>query len=433
MSTELSKLPTRNNTAEESKILNSVSKGTPMGEMLRRYWWPVGISAHLKDKPTMVKLLGEELVLFRDRSGNTGLVGAYCPHRLANLAFGTTARDGIMCKYHGWLINHKGKVLATPGESDKCFKDTVQDHPAYPTEELGGLIFAYLGPAPIPALPRFNFLADEGERIARFTGFAQCNWMQTIENGMDPLHLSFLHTDSFVDMRSEPESWFEPHDHGVAYVSVRPSRDDEGMFGIRVHNLLLPAISQTGSTDRWVKGAAASDDPPVTARWAIPMSDTETAMLRIMYLPEKFKGQMRDDVPAEQQWDLPWEATRAAPFKEYLCASDSDNVELGYTMPRGASREDATITESVGSLIAHEKEHLLPEADRGLTMLRQMYLNAVASVQEGQDPPGVMRGEDAQKVIKPRTGERVIDAEEYARLRVERNVSSSVVPLKEEA
>src|SRR5690625_1290006 len=425
---DLAKLKTRNNTKEESEILSQVSKGTPMGDMLRRYWWPVGISADLKDKPTMVRLLGEDLVLFRDRSGNTGLVGAYCPHRLANLAFGNVTRDGISCKYHGWTFNSKGKLLATPGEDDKDFKNTVKDHTAYPTQEMGGLIFAYLGPEPAPALPPFNFLTDPGERIAYFTGFAECNWMQTIENGMDPLHLTFLHSDSFVDMRAEPESWFEPHEYGVAYVSVRPAHEIKDKYSIRVHNLLLPAISQTGNTDRWVEGAAGSANPPVSARWAIPIDDTNTAMLRIMYLPEEFKGKLRNDVPEEQRWNLEWHAERAEPFKEYRNATDPDNVELGYTMPKGAAREDATITESIGSCIQHEKENLLPGPDQGLTMLRQMYLNAVKAVQEAGTPPGTGAVEDADKTIKPRTGERIIDADEYARVRKERNVLSSLVP-----
>ena len=146
---------------EESKILNQIAAGTPMGDFLRRYWWPVGFSAHLKEKPTYVKVLGEELVLFRDRLGQTALIGALCPHRRANLCLGTIAPKGIRCKYHGWLMDSKGACLETPGDPDPAFAKSVK-HPAYRTQELGGLIFAYMGPEPAPLLPRYDFLVGEG-------------------------------------------------------------------------------------------------------------------------------------------------------------------------------------------------------------------------------------------------------------------------------
>lgn len=423
MSTKL--IHIRNNTADESQIFNQTTKGTPMGELLRRYWWPVGISADLKDKPTLVKLLGEELVLFRDLDGSTGLVGALCPHRRAKLCFGNTARDGIRCRYHGWLIDGEGQVKATPGEPDKSFKDTVK-HLAYPTQEMGGLVFAYLGPLPAPQLPPFNFLVDPGERIVKITGYADINWMPTIENAMDPLHLSFTHAPSFKDLRAEPEVWFEEHDLGVAYVSARPTPAKDGRYGVRVHNLLLPAISHSGNTDRWVAGAAGSDNPPITARWAVPVDDTHTIMFRIMYKPENHVGEWRD-CPEDERWDLPWEALRAAPYQEYRDAHFRGEVELGYTVPSGASREDATIVESIGTAIDHENENLLPTADFGLAMIRQLYLDAVDSVAKGEDPPGTFRNLPANEVVKPRTGERVVDADEYAHLLAHKTVAASLV------
>lgn len=416
---------TRNNTREESTIFNQVGKGTPMGELLRRYWWPVGISADLKDKPTLIKLLGEELVLYRDKQGRTGLIGSQCPHRRASLAFGNVTHDGVRCRYHGWLMNHEGKVLATPGEPDKCFKDTVK-HPAYPTQEMGGMVFAYLGPLPAPILPPFNFLVDPGERSVKITGYAECNWMPTIENAMDPLHLSFTHAPTFKDLRAEPEVWFEAHDLGVAYVSARPTPQKDGRFGVRVHNLLLPAISQSGNTDRWVSGAAGSDNPPITARWTVPLDDTHTIMFRIMYVPEGHPGEWRE-CPEDERWDLPWEAARTEPFKEYRDARGSGDVMLGYTVPAGASREDATIVESIGSAIDHENENLLPTADHGLAMIRQIFLDAVQQVQRGEDPPGTFREMPAGGVVKPRTGERMVDEAEFLRLVERKSVAESLM------
>jgi nitrite reductase/ring-hydroxylating ferredoxin subunit len=149
-------------TKEESEILNGIRAGTPMGDFLRRYWQPVGFSKHLKNKPTFIRVLGEDLVLFRQTNGLPALVGALCPHRRANLCLGSVEPPGIRCKYHGWMIDAQGAVLETPGEPpESTFKHSVK-HGAYPVEELGGLIFAYFGPQPAPLLPRYDILVDEG-------------------------------------------------------------------------------------------------------------------------------------------------------------------------------------------------------------------------------------------------------------------------------
>ncbi|MGE5058345.1 MAG: Rieske 2Fe-2S domain-containing protein [Betaproteobacteria bacterium] len=102
---------------EENEILTRTGRGTPMGEFLRRYWWPIGISAHLKTRPTFIRVFGEDLVLFRDATGRVGVIGAYCAHRRANLCLGDIERDGVRCRYHGWLYDRSGEVVQIPGES----------------------------------------------------------------------------------------------------------------------------------------------------------------------------------------------------------------------------------------------------------------------------------------------------------------------------
>ena len=133
-------------TKEENETLTRTGRGTPMGEFLRRYWWPIGISAHLKSKPTFIRVFGEDLVLFRDATGKAGVIGAYCAHRRANLCLGDIERDGVRCRYHGWLYDTSGKVVQIPGEpADSPLKKQDIRLPSYPVEELGGLIFAYFG------------------------------------------------------------------------------------------------------------------------------------------------------------------------------------------------------------------------------------------------------------------------------------------------
>ena len=140
--------------SEDNYELTRVGAHTPAGRMLRRYWHPVGVSADLKDTPKLVKILGEELVLFRKPDGQCGLLDSRCPHRGANLATGYVEAEGLRCPYHGWLFSVSGACLQQPCEpADSRFKERIQQV-NYPVQELGGLVFAYLGPSPAPELPR---------------------------------------------------------------------------------------------------------------------------------------------------------------------------------------------------------------------------------------------------------------------------------------
>ncbi len=166
-------------TKEENEILTRTGRDTPMGEFLRRYWWPIGISAHLKLKPTFIRVFGEDLVLFRDATGKAGVIGAFCAHRRANLCLGDIERDGVRCRYHGWLYDTSGKLVQIPGEpADSPIRKQDIRLPSYPVEELGGLIFAYFGQQPAPLVPRYNFLVGEGEVYITIQGFQNCNWLQ---------------------------------------------------------------------------------------------------------------------------------------------------------------------------------------------------------------------------------------------------------------
>ncbi|HEY7217109.1 MAG TPA: Rieske 2Fe-2S domain-containing protein, partial [Candidatus Binatia bacterium] len=186
-------------TREENILLTQVDRGTPCGELLRRYWHPVAAAAELtEEKPIRpVKILGEELVVYRDKKGDYGLVGEHCPHRSASLAYGRVDEEGIRCPYHGWKFDCTGKCLEQPAEpADSTFKDRIK-HAAYPVEYLGGLIYAYLGPAPAPLLPRWDVLVwEHGRRWIVKESVIDCNWLQPMENSVDPSHLYWLHGDT---------------------------------------------------------------------------------------------------------------------------------------------------------------------------------------------------------------------------------------------
>ena len=178
---------------EENKLLTQVGPGTPMGNLMRRYWQPFAAVGELDENPTkQVRLLGEDLVLFKDRSGDLGLIEPLCPHRRINLLYGVPLEHGLRCPYHGWAFDQSGACIEQPYEDEVDPESTFRDKihtTAYPVKAAGGLIFAYLGPLPAPELPlwepmvRANSMRDIGMSVL------PCNWLQIMENSLDPVHL----------------------------------------------------------------------------------------------------------------------------------------------------------------------------------------------------------------------------------------------------
>src|SRR5437870_10468075 len=175
-------------TREENALLTRVGPGAPAGELLRRYWHPVAVARELTDEsPTkFVRLLGEDLVLFKDKSGNVGLIADHCVHRGASLLYGRPEERGIACAYHGWLYDTAGNCLETPAEpADSKFHLTVKLK-AYPVERFAGILWTYMGPLPAPVMPRFDVLArTDGRRKITVFPNLDCNWFAAAENAFD--------------------------------------------------------------------------------------------------------------------------------------------------------------------------------------------------------------------------------------------------------
>jgi 5,5'-dehydrodivanillate O-demethylase oxygenase subunit len=185
--------------AEENEKLCRVGPGTPMGELMRWYWHPIAPSAELLENPVKkIRILGEDLVLYRDRSGGLGLIGDKCAHRSAGMIYGIPEEHGLRCAYHGWLFSETGQCMETPLEpEDSTFKDRVQ-MTSYPVEELGGLIFCYLGKQPAPLLPRWDvYVWPNAIRQIGITRL-DCNWLQCQENALDLTHDTYLHGHFFA-------------------------------------------------------------------------------------------------------------------------------------------------------------------------------------------------------------------------------------------
>jgi 5,5'-dehydrodivanillate O-demethylase len=184
---------------EDNVLLSQTGKGTPMGELLRRHWHPIAAVTEFGDKATkQVRLLSEDLVLYKDRSGTYGLLALHCAHRRADLSYGFVEECGLRCSYHGWAYDEAGNCTSAPFEDSSSGSTRFRDHikqPAYPVQEMAGLLFAYLGPLPAPVLPRWEVFDYKN-------GFAQivlapldCNWLQAAENDIDPVHFEWLHNN----------------------------------------------------------------------------------------------------------------------------------------------------------------------------------------------------------------------------------------------
>ncbi|MBM4298664.1 MAG: Rieske 2Fe-2S domain-containing protein, partial [Deltaproteobacteria bacterium] len=181
--------------AEENRLLTETNRGAPCGELLRRYWQPVALSEELPagSAPLKVKILGEELALFRDDQGRPGLIGLHCAHRGTDLSYGRIEDGGLRCLYHGWLYDICGRVIDQPGEPGGGANKGAIRHPAYPCQEAGGVIFTYMGPGEPPLLPSYEFLTVPPGKRTAVKAFYECNYLQGNEGNIDPVHLSFLH------------------------------------------------------------------------------------------------------------------------------------------------------------------------------------------------------------------------------------------------
>src|SRR5437870_1291455 len=251
-------------TQEENELLTRTGPGTLCGELMRRYWQPVALSEELPlhSAPLPIKILGEDLVLFRDDQGRAGLLGFHCSHRGTDLSYGRVEDGGLRCLYHGWLYDIQGRCLEQPGEPDGG-KNNTMSHLAYPCKETAGLVFVYMGPGEPPLFPGYEALAAPDEHRAIRKYFQECNYQQGNEGNIDPVHLSYLHrqfqiregedrrqglgvkgsqvsADFLYPKDPAPEVELELTNFGVRIFTVRKIAGNQSY--LRVSNFVLPNL-----------------------------------------------------------------------------------------------------------------------------------------------------------------------------------------------
>ena len=369
--------------------LASVGPGTPCGELLRRYWQPVGVSANVTHRPQTVRILGEDLILFRDKRGRPGLLYPRCMHRGTTLLYGKVSEEGIACCYHGWLFDVEGRCLRQPCEPDGGRNLDVARQPWYPVEERYGLVFAYMGPPEKrPVLPRYDILEDLGpdEEIRAYLGafgstgdnslpVAPYSWLHMNDNVMDPYHVYVLHS-IFTGVQFAPQFALMPKvdffatDEGVCYSAKR--KLDDGREYDRVSSWIMPNIMSV-------------PDPIDITRvrsnmisWSLPVDDSHFTMATAARIPKsapnifggiRMGGKLWGEMTAEEHQDRPG---------DYEAQAGQGPVSL------------------------HSEEHLA-SSDRGIIMQRRILKAQIKLVAEGGDPIGVSY-DAARALVKIRSG-----------------------------
>ncbi len=364
-------------TKDENDLLTKVGPGTPCGNLMRRYWHPVTAASELTaDRPKKrVKVLGEDLVLFRDEKGEFGLLEEHCSHRGTSLYYGFLENGGLRCPYHGWLYDRSGSCLEQPFEPNPKFKESIR-HRAYPVQKLAGLLFAYMGPEPAPLLPRWDILVwDRGHRRIERQETLNCNWLQAVENTMDFVHTSILHAYAFKKAGRSTMSTgflgrpfarygFQPFQWGLLK-SWEYEGDTAGSgWG---NPLVFPTMFR--QSDIWS-----------AMHWRVPVDDTHTEIYVVLFKPSD------DGEPVAQPEEPPLEDP---PPQTY---PDGE-----YTMNTFYS-QDKMAWETQGQIYGRDEEHV-GMSDRGIIMYRKMLKEQIEVVERGGEPMNIIRDLGDNKAI----------------------------------
>ncbi len=377
---------------EDDRELTRVGPGTPMGEYLRRFWQPLLLSEQITDLPVPITRFDEELVAFRDGDGRVGIVESHCSHRGTSLEYGKVEQRGIRCCYHGWLYDIDGRILETPGEPETSTLKDRLCHGAYPAIEYGGLVFAYMGPPDeTPEFPNFDIFSSPGYHLEPGVHLKPtddgiipnpkpCNWLQVMDNLLDPVHEEFLHATisgiQFVDKSGAPikelaingELGFVETPTGVITMDVR--RVSPKTVWVRNIEFLWPNLGCLGAPPtlpyEWGPDEQEFHDLPTTLMWAVPVDDYNCVEIDFYLVPDGAK------VPPERRFSLAQRANRGG--REY------DDMQ------RGPGDFEAMISQR--PIAVHAMEHLGAE-DRGVTMYRKGLRRRVRMLKNGESPPEI--------------------------------------------
>ena len=358
---------------EYDKLISHTDHGTPAGEYLRRYWQPVALSSGVTNTPMEIRILGEDLVIFKTTKNKVGLVHKHCTHRRASLVFGKTESKGIRCCYHGWLFSTDGEILETPGEDlESKQAEFVKEKfklGAYPVKEFNGIIFAFLGPPEkIPEFPHYDSYETPYDKRSPYIIRYNCNWIQVLDAIMDPVHTSFLHGQSSGVQFSEgfgEIGEIEFFERGTQYLGANIRRIDDNVW-VRVNELILPNFTQAGSAFAADGTKSKYFGRSSFTRWVVPVDDHHCVAIAWANF-----GDRGDPIEHDNK-------------------EGYEKIEAGEIVDRSFEEKqkrpgDAEAVEGMGSISAHKGEHLMP-TDYGVMAYRKHIRKSIKSLLNGIDP-----------------------------------------------
>ena len=394
--------------AEDNRLLTESDAGTPMGELLRRFWLPVLLSEELPEAdgaPKKLIVMGEELLAFRDTRGRVGVIDQYCPHRGANLWFGRNEECGIRCVYHGWKFDADGRCVDMPTSyPDLNAKDKIRIK-AYPAREQGGMVWAYMGPPERkPDLPALEVALVPASHRYVSKKWQDCNWVQCMEGSIDTAHFTFAHLtfdkgeDEDLDIQKHLASpmsrmnfdhvrWIaddprpvikvNPHDAGLTIAGGRIARDDNIYW--RIAQFLMPVHAYAPS---------AMPGENMFGQSFVPVTDTACWIYTYAWNPERplteqeralYKG--GNGVISEVDENYIPLRTKS---NDYLIDRKLQKTR-SYTGIKGVSEQDAAVQDSQGPIADRTREHLGP-TDLGILRFRKLVMDCARELQRGQEP-----------------------------------------------
>lgn len=404
---------------EENELLTRIGPGTPMGALMRRYWQPVLLASELPEAdapPVRVRLLGEDLVAFRDSDGRIGLLEALCPHRGAPLFFGRNEAGGLRCIYHGWKFATDGRCLDIPNSpGDVAFRERIRAV-AYRTVERNGIVWAYMGPEPAPAPPNLGWTEVPAAHRLVTKQLLECNYAQALEGDLDPSHVSFLHAPVDPTGRADYQGTAgiisDAQQSAALIEQTVKASDKTPRIAIRRtdYGLFVGAQRDAGDRNYWrftqlvlpyyvyVPGAVGS---PIHCNIWQPMDDEHTIVWRVQYLPERpftpgelaklqtgYGAHVAPDgyLPATDEPAGAWrpKANRANNYLQDRTRQKS----VSFSGINGIWAQDRACTEGMGAIMDRTREHLGP-SDATVVQMRRIMLAAANDLARGITPPGL--------------------------------------------
>jgi phthalate 4,5-dioxygenase len=388
---------------EENEILTRVGASTPMGDLMRRYWIPALLSEEIPAPdcpPVRVRLLGEDLVAFRDSQGRVGLLGEHCAHRGTSLFFGRNEECGLRCVYHGWKYDVDGNVLDTPAEpAASDFKKKLR-HVAYPCKEVARMIFTYMGPAEKqPLIPGYEWFTLAEEQVCPVKSYLECNYLQGIEGDFDSSHTSFLHNNNIKNAErlkrdGAPTLDAEETSYGMRAISIRTV--ETGQIYVRTSPYMMPSFSIVPGPPT----AKFEEDDIRAFRFWVPIDDQTTWLYILNMRKRPFTDEERKSL---RSWI-------GADYRRIRNLGNNylQNRELQRTASYtgieafNPAEQDGCATESMGAIWNRSKEHL-GYSDKTIIALRKMLLRLVSDVAEGREPRHIIRDPQCNDFSKLRS------------------------------